>query len=146
MIEEKKSLTIKHLTYNQIRVLYELFFDRFKEIGEPIPSWSFVNKKHIEYLVDMPQSSFFGTERYKTIEEKASAIFYYINKGHIFPNGNKRFSVACMVTFLIINGYTFRVDPDTMTSKALEIAKSDPNDFENIKRSLAIWIRENLAD
>ena len=146
MIEEKKSSTIRYLTFDQIRVLYQLFFRRFQEIGEPIPDWSFINQENIKHLIEIPKGSFFGVERYKTIESKAAAIFYHINKGHIFPNGNKRLSVACAVTFLILNGYELTIDADAMTKKALEIANSDPNDFEKVKKDLAEWIKSSLIE
>lgn len=143
MTEEKKSSTIKYLSFDQVEALYRVFFRMFQEIGEPIPDWSVINKENIKYLVEIPQNTFFGVELYTTIETKAAAIFYHINKGHIFPNGNKRLSIACTVTFLIVNGYELSVDADTMTRKALEIANSDPNDFEQVKKDLAEWIKLN---
>lgn len=146
MTEEKKSLEIKYLSFDQIKVIYNLFFKRFKEMEEPIPEWSFINNEKIRYLVEIPQNHFYGIEVYKAIEDKAAAIFYHINKGHIFQNGNKRLSIACTVVFLILNGYELTIDADTMTKKALEIANSDPNNFEQVKKDLAEWIKVNMKD
>jgi death on curing protein len=143
MIEGKKSSTIKYLSYDHIETIYKLFFDHFQEMGESIPDWSLVNKRNIQHLVEIPQNNFFGIDHYDTIEKKASAIFYHINKGHIFPNGNKRLSIACTVIFLIINGIELSVDVDAMTRKALEIANSDPSDFEQVKQDLTEWIKVN---
>lgn len=147
MTEVKKSLPTKYyFNIGAIETLYKLFFQRFKEFGEPIPHWDFVNKKKIEQLVEIPKTSFFGQDQYPSLEDKAAEIFYYVNKGHIFPNGNKRLSVACTIVFLGINGYELVVNPDVMTRKALEIAESDSLDFKKVKKNLSAWILENLKE
>lgn len=144
MIEEKKSLKINYLTFEQIKVAYDLFFDGFKEMDEPIPHWSYVDKRNIEHLVERPQITFENIELYTTLEEKAAEIFYFINKGHIFPNGNKRFSIAFTAIFLIMNNYRFTVNYEEMTRKALEVAQSDPSDFKKVKEGLSVWIGQNI--
>ena len=71
-------------------------------------------------------------------------MFYKINKGHIFPNGNKRISLACLIIFLESNNMKLNITQDEATNKALEIAQSDSNDFQNVKKELEDWIRKNL--
>src|SRR3989344_4324164 len=97
MTEKKKLQPIRHLSKIDITDIYLVLFDRFKEIGEPIPPFAHVNTKEIENLVVIPQTKHFGEEQYPTIESKATILFYKINKGHIFPNGNKRISLACLI-------------------------------------------------
>src|SRR3989344_5786339 len=96
MTEKEKSQQIRHLSKKDITDIYLVLFDRFKEIGEPIPPFVQVNAKEMENLVVIPQTRHFGVEQYPTIESKAAILFYKINKGHIFPNGNKRISLACL--------------------------------------------------
>lgn len=103
MTEREKSELIRHLSEKDITDIYRVLFDRFKEIGEPIPPISQINQKEIKNLVIIPQTRHFGQEQYPTIESKAAILFYKINKGHIFPNGNKRISLACLFVFLEIN-------------------------------------------
>lgn len=103
MTEKEKSRPIRHLSKKDITDIYLVLFDRFKEIGEPIPLFSQVNAREIENLVVIPQTKHFGEEQYLTIGSKAAILFYKINKGHIFPNGNKRISLACLFVFLDIN-------------------------------------------
>ena len=69
-----------------------------------------------------------------TLEAKAAILFYKINKGHIFPNGNKRISLACLFIFLASNGYELSITEDEATTKALEVAQSDPKKFDNVKK------------
>jgi death-on-curing protein len=146
MTKEKKSLPIRHLFKEDIATIYNVLFERFKEIGEPIPLFEHVNKNEIENLVVIPQTKHFGEEQYPTIESKAAILFYKINKGHIFPNGNKRISLACLFIFLESNGMKLDIAQDEATNKALEIAKSDPKDFHQIKKELESWIKKNLRE
>ncbi len=144
MIREKKSRPIRYLLEEDIAIIYVELFDRFKEIGEPIPPFAQVNKKEIENLVIIPQTKHFKQEQYPTIESKAAILFYKINKGHIFPNGNKRISLACLFVFLELNGMKLDITEDEATNKALEVAKSDPSNFHYIKEELESWIKKNL--
>ncbi len=145
MTEEKKFLPTKYyLNVELVKVVYNVFFIRFKEFGEPIPHWDYVNKESIKHLVTIPKTAVFGHNLYPSIEDKAAAIFYHINKGHIFPNGNKRLSIACAVVFLGINEYELTIPQDAMTRKALDVAQSDPSNSEEVRRQLAAWFREGL--
>ncbi len=146
MTEKKKFSLIRHLSNKDIADIYLVLFDRFKEIGEPIPPFAQVNKKEIENLVVIPQTKHFGEEQYPTIESKASILFYKINKGHIFPNGNKRISLACLFVFLEINNKQLKITEDEATAKAIEIANSDPRNFDNVKEDLESWIKINLKN
>lgn len=145
MTEAKKSpQQIRHLTGGDIAIIYLVLFRKFKEIGEPIPPFEEVNKDQIENLAALPQTYFYGEEQYPTLEAKAAILFYKINKGHLFPNGNKRMSLACMFVFIASNGMELSVTQDEATAKALEIAKSDPEKFPEIKAGLEQWVREHL--
>jgi death-on-curing protein len=144
MTEKETSGPIRHLSKEDINDIYQVLFDRFKEIGEPIPPLAQIHSREIENLVIIPQTKHFGEEQYPTIESKAAILFYKINKGHIFPNGNKRISLACLFVFLSINNYRLDITEDDATAKAIEIANSDPRDFDNVKQNLQSWIKINL--
>ena len=144
MTEEKKSQVIRHLEKEDIITIYNVLFERFKEIGEPIPPFELVNVKEIENLAAIPQTKYYGVEQYPTIESKAAILFYKINKGHIFPNGNKRISLACLLIFLESNNLKLDITQDEATAKALDIAQSDPENFHQIKEELEVWVRDRL--
>jgi death on curing protein len=44
---------------------------------------------------------------YPNFEDKLTHLFYAINKGHTFSDGNKRSSIAIATYFMEINGYDF---------------------------------------
>ena len=146
MTERPKNQPIRHLSKKDITDIYLVLFDRFKEISEPISPFSQVNTKEIENLVVIPQTKHFWEEQYPTIESKATILFYKINKGHIFPNGNKRISLACLFVFLEINNKQLDITEDEATKKAIEIANSDPRNFNKTKEELELWIKTNLRE
>lgn len=47
---------------------------------------------------------------YPNFEDKLTHLFYAINKGHTFSDGNKRSSIALSAYFMEINGYAFAVN------------------------------------
>ena len=60
----------------------------------------------LDSIFDFIQSD----DYYPNIEHKLCYLFYSINKGHCFNDGNKRASVALSAFFLELNGLDFRVD------------------------------------
>lgn len=46
---------------------------------------------------------------YPNFENKLTHLFYAINKGHTFSDGNKRSSIALSTYFMEVNGYDFVV-------------------------------------
>lgn len=46
---------------------------------------------------------------YPDFEDKLTHLFYAINKGHTFSDGNKRSSIALSSYFMEVNGYDFAI-------------------------------------
>jgi len=60
--------------------------------------------------------------RYRGVIGKAAALNYFLNKGHPFVDGNKRFAVAAMATFLAMNRVTVIARYDEIMNLALGVA------------------------
>jgi death-on-curing protein len=145
MTEERKS-SIQYLTKEDIELIHSILSEKFESEGEPIPSFRLADTKKIEVLVNAPQRSFFGAEAYPTIFHKAAILFYSVNKGQIFPNGNKRMSTVCLLVFLALNGKSLDVEPDELTKKALELAKTESGKFQEVKEELVQWLKSHSKD
>jgi death-on-curing protein len=146
MTEQKKH-TVLYLDRDDIEEIHKIVSERWKQDGEPIPPFTTANEDNLDALIKTPKSDYFGVEQYPSISSKAAIIFYTLNKKHLFLNGNKRLSVACLIIFLIINGKDLNVTQDEMTAKALELAKTThDHPFEGIKNDLENWINHNLID
>ena len=79
----------------------------FRAVGE-----EFANKEEVPDFLQYPEaiskliSVIDGAKAdrfYKDIYEKATHIFIQINKGHFFPNGNKRLALVTTLFFLFLN-------------------------------------------
>lgn len=71
---------------NQLREAQE-------EFSEDMPPFDTRYSERLESIINQIQSNYFGVELYPSLEEKASILFYLINKNHPFLNGNKRVAV-----------------------------------------------------
>jgi death-on-curing protein len=146
MTEQKKH-TVLYLDRHDIELIHKIVSERWKQDGEPIPPFTTANEDNLDALIKTPKSDYFGVEQYPSLASIAAIIFFTLNKKHLFLNGNKRLSVACLIIFLIINGKDLNVEPNEMTSKALELAKTThENSFEILKNDLESWIDLNLID
>ncbi len=63
------------------------------------------DKGHLEAVLDFVQSDMY----YPTFEDKATYLFYALNKNHAFTDGNKRASVVLTAYFFELNKLDFIV-------------------------------------
>ena len=59
---------------------------------------------------------------YRTLPEKAAALQYHLNMNHPFFDGNKRFSVIAMETFLGMNGAALLTTNEKVVEVSLAVA------------------------
>ena len=79
--------------------------------------------------------SFGGEDVYKSMEEKAANLLYFITKNHSFYDGNKRIAAAIFLYFLNKNKALFdegkkRIEDYTLVALTLMIAESRPEEKE----------------
>ncbi|RXP54543.1 cytochrome C biogenesis protein CycH [Lutibacter sp. HS1-25] len=78
--------------------------------------------------------TFDGIELYKTIEEKAAHLLYFVVKNHSFTDGNKRIAAFLFVWFLERNKLLYQsngakiIADSTLVALTLMIAQSNPNE------------------
>ena len=143
---DEKRLPVSYFDRETLEIIHRILSSRWEMEGEPIPPFLTASEGNLDALVKIPQSRYFGVEQYPTLESKAAIIFYTLNKKHLFLNGNKRMSVACLSIFLILNNYQLTATDQEMTDKAIWLAMtSHDHDFDEIKNNLVLWIRERMA-
>lgn len=86
------------------------------------------NHGSIEGVVGNVMQSFGGNELYKTLEEKAAHLLYFMVKNHPFTDGNKRAGAFSFIWFLRKHGVkgAKNINPSGLTAITLLIAESDP--------------------
>ena len=88
----------------------------------------------VEGIVGNVMQSFGGKSVYKTSEEKAAHLLYFMVKNHPFNDGNKRSGAFSFIWFLRkanIKG-TRNINPSALTALTLLIAESNPNKKEQM--------------
>lgn len=91
-------------------------------------------KGSIEGIVGNVMQSFGGKPVYKTLEEKAAHLLYFMVKNHPFVDGNKRSGAFTFIWFLRKTKIkTMRnINPNALTALTLLIAESDPKKKEQM--------------
>ena len=82
------------------------------------------DKGLIESSINNVYQSYFGVEKYPTIEEKAARLCYSFIKNHAFLDGNKRIGIYVMMVLLGLNGISLNCSNDELTELGLKIADS----------------------
>lgn len=78
--------------------------------------------------------TFDGVDLYRTTEEKAAHLLYFVVKNHSFTDGNKRIAAFIFVWFLERNHLLYRLNGEkivadtTLVALTLMIAQSHPSD------------------
>lgn len=95
------------------------------------------NKWTLEWIFGNIFASFDWIDLYKTIEEKAWNLLYFVIKNHPFNDWNKRTWAFCFIWFLQKYSFDFRniITPETLTTLTLLIAQSDPKEKDRM-----VWL------
>lgn len=83
---------------------------------------------NLEGILGNVMQSFGGADVYKTLEEKAGHLLYFMVKNHPFVDGNKRSGAFTFIWFLRKAGVrgAKNINPSGLTAITLLIAESDP--------------------
>lgn len=95
-------MSIDYLDKEDIENAFKLVQNQFDREDERNPKYQEQPQaiENLEALLERVKNNKF----YPTFEEKASALFINIIKGHFFFDGNKRLGIVITIIFLIKNG------------------------------------------
>lgn len=79
----------------------------------------------IESSLSSAFSTYFGIEKYPSIEEKAARLCYSLVNNHAFLDGNKRIGVFVMIIFLELNGIVLNQTDEEVVKLGLGVASSE---------------------
>jgi death-on-curing family protein len=92
--------------------------------------------------------TFGGENLYKSIEEQAAHLLYFVIKNHPFNDGNKRIGAFLFVWFLEKNKHRFKksgelkINDNALVAVALLVAQSNPNDKDILIKLIINLINE----
>ncbi len=69
--------------------------------------------------------TYFGVDKYPTLEEKAARLCYSLIKNHAFLDGNKRIGIFAMLVLLEVNGIVLKCSDEELVDLGLGVAASE---------------------
>ncbi len=128
--KKKINITSEELSKNIFKLKTEL-------INRGEASSMFAQEKtpgNLEGIIGNIFQAVFGHDVYKTIEEKAAHLLYFIIKNHPFNDGNKRSGAFTFIWFLNKAKINFkdRINPESLATLTILIAESNPKDKEKM--------------
>ena len=106
------------------------------------------DKGLIESSINNVYQSYFGVEKYPTIEEKAARLCYSFIKNHAFLDGNKRIAATLFIYFLEFYDILYKdnkqvIDNNTLAALTLLIAESNPKEKDILVDLVTNFLNNN---
>ncbi|ABI56474.1 RhuM family protein [Alkalilimnicola ehrlichii MLHE-1] len=92
------------------------------------------------------EQSMFGEFLYKTREERAAHLLYFVIKNHPFSDGNKRSGAFLFLLYLRQEGMRLTLNEQGLTALTLLIAESDPKAKDLMVRLVMNLISEDVSN
>ena len=113
---------------------------------DPCGSDNLLKGRTLGFVEGIHQNEMFGQTLYPTLYHQAAAYMYYITKGHLFHDGNKRTGLAVALTFLGWNGIRVPKLPEEDSYRfVINVASSQQSANEVIEKS-AKWFKSMTED
>ena len=100
--------------------------------GEASPLFGNSRSDALEAILGNIEQTMFGEPLYKSREEKAANLLYFVVKDHPFTDGNKRIGALLFLLYVTQEGIEHRPDPGALTALTLLIAESAPSNKDLI--------------
>ncbi len=95
--------------------------------GEATPLFGQERGDAFEGILGNIEQSMFGESLYRTREEKAAHLLYFIIKDHPFSDGNKRIGAFMFLLYLQQEQMNMTINDNALIALALLIAESNPS-------------------
>jgi DNA ligase (NAD+) len=103
-------------------------------IGEATELFANERNDNLQSILANLEQTMFGEELYKSAEEKAANLLYMVIKDHPFSDGNKRIGSFLFLLYIQVNRLPLKIDNIGLTSLALLVAESNPQQKDLIVR------------
>lgn len=113
--------------------------------GEATPLFGNPRGEALEGLLGSIEQTMFGKPLYRSREEKAAHLLYFVIKDHPFSDGNKRIGSFLFMLYLQQEGMAHRLNPQALTALALLIAESAPANKDLMIRLIVNLLAEQGA-
>jgi len=102
--------SVEFLTESEVLAIHFALVEFFARESDPITPSGPRDKNLLASALLRPRTSIGEHEKYRTVPQKAAALFHSLVKNHPFHNGNKRTALVGTLAFLDRNGWHLRSD------------------------------------
>ena len=135
-----------YVTAEQAKAIHEALVDFFEKDGDPIFPSGVKDNNMLESALFRPQTAIGGTEKYKTLDDKAAALLVALIQNHPFHNGNKRTALVSTLVFYDMHDYTLLLDKEEAYNFLIDIAKGEINGIDKNDEKFLIQVSKWLRD
>lgn len=127
-----------NITYDESRKIIITLKKELISKKEASDLFGLENSEKFNGILGNIYQTFDGKKLYKSLEEKAAHLLYFIIKDHPFTDGNKRIGSFLFIYYLDKNNFLYRpsgekkINDNALTALALLIAISDPKDKDKM--------------
>ncbi len=114
------------LAYERARPAIETLKTDLITRGEATPLFGSERGEAMDGILGSIEQTMFGEPLYKSREEKAAHLLYFVIKDHPFSDGNKRIGSFLFLLYMEQEGMTSQMNETALTALALLIAESAP--------------------
>lgn len=114
------------LDYGQARAAIDELKAALFERGEATDLFGRERDDAIQGILGSIEQTMFGESLYKSREEKAAHLLYFVIKDHPFSDGNKRIGSFLFLLYLQQEGMAMNINENALTALALLVAESQP--------------------
>lgn len=114
------------LSYDEARRALDALAAELASRGEASELFALERGDGLAAILGNIEQTMFGEPLYKTREERAAHLLYFVIKNHPFADGNKRSGAFLFLLYLRQEGIRLPLDELGLTALTLLIAESDP--------------------
>ncbi len=115
------------LDFESVRATIDTFRRDLAAKGEASPLFGNLRGDALAAILGNIEQTMFGEPLYRSCEEKAANLLYFVVKDHPFTDGNKRIGALLFLLYLTQEGIERRPSPGALTALTLLIAESAPS-------------------
>ena len=130
------------LDYESVAAAISEFKRTLAAEGQASPIFGSDRDDALQGILGSLEQTMFGESLYRSREEKAAHLLYFIIKDHPFVDGNKRIGSLLFVLYLEQEGLAHRINPQALTALALLVAESAPSGKDLLVRLIANLLTE----
>ncbi len=132
------------LNMDEARPALDALAGELRERGEATELFARDRGDGLASILGNLEQSMFGEPLYRTREERAAHLLYFVIKNHPFSDGNKRSGAFLFLLYLRQEGMHLTLNEQGLTALTLLIAESDPKAKDLMVRLVMHLVTEDV--